>query len=70
TELYLSWKIFMQSAGEEPGTQKSFADRLLTAGKGIVAKRTKNGMLYLGIRLLPDAAYHERIPPGWPALFD
>jgi putative DNA primase/helicase len=59
TELYLSWKNFMQSAGEEPGTQKSFADRLLTAGKGILAKRTKQGMLYLGIRLVPDVSYQE-----------
>jgi putative DNA primase/helicase len=60
TELYQSWKAYALAAGEEPGSQKSFADKLLTAGKGIVAKRTKKGMAYHGIRLQPPhASYHE-----------
>jgi len=60
TELYQSWKAYALAAGEEPGSQKSFADKLLTAGKGIVAKRTKKGMTYQGIRLQPPpASYHE-----------
>jgi putative DNA primase/helicase len=59
TELYQSWKAFALAAGEEPGSQKSFADKLLTAGKSITAKRTKAGMMYQSIRLLPVSSYHE-----------
>lgn len=44
TELYQSWKAYALASGEEPGSQKSFADKLLTAGKGIVPKRTKAGI--------------------------
>jgi putative DNA primase/helicase len=58
-ELYQSWKAHALAAGEDPESQKSFADRLLTAGKGIVAKRTTKGMTYKGIRLLAVASSHN-----------
>jgi putative DNA primase/helicase len=58
-ELYQSWTGYAHAAGEDPESKKSFADRLLTAGKGFVAKRTTKGMTYTGIRLLSVASYHE-----------
>jgi putative DNA primase/helicase len=58
-ELYQSWKAYAIAAGEDPETQKEFAERLLTAGRGIVAKRKTKGVSYECIRLLPVASHQE-----------
>lgn len=58
-ELYQSWSAYARAAGETPESKKEFAARLLTAGRGIVAKRVTKGVTYEGIRLVPVAAHHE-----------
>ena len=50
TELFRSWKAFSVSFGEEPGTGKSFSSTLKK--NGFRFKRTKAGMIYLGLELL------------------
>ena len=42
-----------------PESQKIFADKLLTAGKGIMTQRRKTGVIYRCIRLIPVDSYHE-----------
>ena len=58
-ELYQSWKGYAMAAGENPESQKIFADKLLTAGKGIMTQRRKTGVIYRCIRLIPVDSYHE-----------
>jgi len=58
-ELYQSWSTYAREAGETPESKKEFAERLLTSGRGIVAKRATKGMTYECIRLLPVASHHE-----------
>jgi putative DNA primase/helicase len=56
-ELYRSWQEYAMAAGEDPESKKSFADRLLGAGRGIIGKRTNKGISYRCIRLRPVESY-------------
>jgi putative DNA primase/helicase len=49
TPLFQSWTAFAKAAGEEPGSAKALKRRL--TGKGCEKKDTKQGTMYLGIRL-------------------
>jgi len=50
TELYGSWKLFCEAAGERHGTRKAFVERL--EAKGIVRDRTDKARGFVGIRTL------------------
>jgi putative DNA primase/helicase len=57
TALFKSWKSFAMSMGEEPGTGKSFSGTLKK--NGFRFKRTKVGMIYLGLAINVDES--ERV---------
>jgi putative DNA primase/helicase len=49
-DLFASWKVYATAAGDEPGSQRSFADKLQR--RGIITHRTMHARTYRGIRLL------------------
>ncbi len=52
-DLYASWKVWAEKAGESPGSQKRFAGTL--QARGYAKKDTKNARGFAGIRLMrPD----------------
>ena len=52
TELFNSWKLWAEAAGEFVGSAKRFGQNLET--RGIVAQRKRSGRGYVGLRLLPN----------------
>lgn len=53
TDLYNSWKLFCEAAGERQGSRKGFVDRL--EAKGFGRERTNKARGFNGIRLLDIA---------------
>ena len=58
TALFMSWKQYALIAGDEPGSQRSFADQMTL--NGFQSKRTNKARAYTGIRLIPAATYQDR----------
>ncbi len=48
--LYADWKMWAASRGEEPGSEMRFSSALM---RHAAKKKTKAGMVFLGLRLLP-----------------
>jgi putative DNA primase/helicase len=48
-DLFASWRAYAERAGEQPGTQKSFAENMQT--RGLERFRTKSFRGFRGIRL-------------------
>ena len=63
TLLFKNWAEWAKAAGEDPGTQTEFGQRL--NGLGIYAKRKSNGVQRLGIRLNPTVTKDPRCPGDW-----
>jgi putative DNA primase/helicase len=49
-EIYGMWSAWCHESGEEPGTEKAFADSM--AGRGFEKKKTNRGMVYRGVGLV------------------
>jgi putative DNA primase/helicase len=58
TELFNSWKLWAEAAGEFVGSAKRFGQNL--EARGFVAQRKRNGRGYLGIELLPQNTMQRR----------
>lgn len=56
-DLYTSWRQHAEHAGENPGSQKAFADALLK--RGFERARTPSARIFRGIRLKPRPAYQQ-----------
>jgi putative DNA primase/helicase len=50
TTLFASFKTYAEAAGERPGSQRAFSD--LLEGKGFRKRRTMNGRLFDGLRVV------------------
>lgn len=50
TDLFVSWKVWAEGAGEYAGSQRQFSQRL--EDKGFVKEKTRHGREFLGLRVV------------------